>query len=93
MAWAWARRASNSATRLTPADRTTESISSVWRSSSLRRSVSELLMTLSVPMTSLPENSGTQISEVSPTLLRSSWLMRWSVRVSSTSSGWPLSMA
>ena len=93
MAWAWARRASNSATRLTPAERTTDSISRVLRSSSERRSVSELLITLRVPMTSTPLNSGTQISEVSPTLLRSSWLMRWSVRVSSTSSGSPLSIA
>ena len=33
------------------------------------------------------------MSEVSPTLARSSWLMRGSVRVSSTSTGSPLSMA
>ena len=44
-------------------------------------------------MTSPPRNSGTQMSDVSPTAARSSWLTRGSFGASSISSGSPLSIA
>ena len=90
---ACARLASNSAAWLTAAESTTDSSSSVWRSSSFRRTRSERLRTLSVPITSLRRNRGTQISDRSPTFLRSAWLIRGSLRVSSIRIGWPLSIA
>ncbi len=63
------------------------------RCSSFSRFVSDRLITLSVPITSPPRNRGTQMSDVSPTAARSSWLTRGSFGASSISSGSPLSIA
>ena len=85
--------ASNSPAWLIAAERTTESISIVSRSVSVSRAVSERPITLSAPITREPLNSGTQISDVSPTIACISRLTRGSVAQSSISSGRPPEIA